>query len=421
MFSMRLPVDPASRTALFTVGGLLLVLALLLLLFRPSGEEARGIGLSRVLQEEERWRQQLWVEGEHINELDLWQIQETLAIRVGLSTSGLKGLIRRAVNAKDAGYRAHGYLLAGNTLKAAEIAGQIAKWHGKQPAAAWSDQAFWLQRRADALWRGTLEDPSPVLQQALALVEQGASAENAGDSAAWRQVIWRELAAWHWARANFRPEDPRAEIQQGLKALEQWLSSQDEAMTPAEQTAVHRLRGRFLLRLAAMEAVPGDSAVWQSAAAAFEQALRTASRAEFPSVWAALQHDLGLAWLELGQFSAAADAFRQAMEIRGGSLNASARVDVRVLERQISERLQTQAFWALALARQGQNEAAMELVTTVHGMTLPEDRGHAWFIAQCARLAVQDLPADRQKALEHYPVDQAQEPGVPSRAELAQP
>jgi hypothetical protein len=409
---MRLPADPAKRTALVTVGGLVLALALILMLFHPSEEEARGIGLTRVLQDEQLWRHQLWLEGEHINELDLWQIQETLAVRVGLSTSGLKGLLRRAVNAKDASYRAHGYLLAGNTFKASEIAAQIAQWHQKNAPANPAEQAFWLHRRADALWRGTLEDPVPSLRQALALIEKR-------DLGHQRRLL-SDLASWHWARANFRPEDPRAEMELGLAALNQWLTIAEPSLSQAEQTAALRQRGQFQLRLAALEE-PRDPTALQAAVADFEQALNTASRDERPAVWAALQHDLGLAHLDLGQASAAAEHLSLALEVRGVKMSSSARVDVRLIERRLAERLQSEAFLALAQARTGQTEAALERVAEVHGMTLPEDPGHAWFIAQCALVALHQSPTARQKALEHYPLDQAQEPGVPAQASLASP
>lgn len=404
---MRLPVDPAKRTALLTVSGLLLALALILMVFRPSDEESRGIGLTRVLQDERVWRHQLWLEGAHINELDLWQIQETLAVRVGLSTSGLKGLLRRAVNAKDASYRAHGYLLAGNTLKASEIAAQIAVWHQKNSPASPAEQAFWLHRRADALWRGLLEDPSPSLREALTVIGE--------DHPLLRQELLIDLSSWHWARANFRPEDPRAELENGLAALDQLLG-----ITPADLTAIHRQRGQFHLKLAALE-TPRTPAALQAAVAAFELALSTASRRDRPAVWAAIHHDLGLAQLEQSQPAAAAESLQQALEVRGIKVDTSARVDVRVLERRLSERLDSLAFLALAQARLGQTEPAMKLIAEVHGMTLPEDSGAAWFVAQCARIALHQLPEDRQKALEHYPADQADAPGVPSRASLTRP
>jgi len=409
---MRLPVDPAKRTALITVGGLLLALVLILGVFHPSEDEARGIGLTRVLQDEQLWRHQLWLDGEHINELDLWQIQETLAVRVGLSTSGLKGLLRRAVNAKDASYRAHGYLLAGNTFKASEIAGQIAQWHLKNSPADPAEQAFWWHRRADALWRGTLEDPVPSLRQALALIENS-------DPTRQRSLLI-DLASWHWARANFRPEDPQAEMEQGLAAIDQLLTQTDLPLSPAEQTTAHRQRGQFHLRLAALEA-PRDPVALQAAVVAFEQALATAARAERPAIWAAIHHDLGLAHLDLGQSAAAVEHLEQALEVRGIKISSSARVDVRLIERRLSERLQTQAFLALALARIGQAKAATDLITDVHSMTLPEDSGHAWFIAQCARIHIGASAEEQQKALDHYPLDQAQEPGVPARTTLTPP
>lgn len=406
---MRLPVDPAKRTALLTVGGLLLALALILLVFRPSDDESRGVGLTRVLQDEKLWRHQLWLDGEHINELDLWQIQETLAVRVGLSTTGLKGLLRRAVNAKDASYRAHGFLLAGNTFKAAEIANQIAVWHQKNPASRPVDQAFWRHRQADALWRGTLEDPSGSLRDALAL--------SGKDSPQLLRDLLMDLASWHWARANFRPEDPRAELKSGLAALDQLLTLTDPAHSPADLTAIHRLRGRFYLRLAAQES-PRDPAALGAAVAAFDLALGTASRESRPTVWAAILHDRGLAQLDQGQSAAAADSLQQALEVRGIKVDTRARVDVRLLERRLTERLDSQAFLALALARLGQAEAAKDLIAEVHGMTLPEDSGVAWFIAQCARWQLERLPEDRQKAIDHYPIDQADTPGVPSQESL---
>jgi tetratricopeptide (TPR) repeat protein len=424
---VTLPADRAQRTAWFTVAGLVTAAGLTWLVIRPGTADLQGVGLKRLLQEERTWRHELWLEGSHLNEQELWQIQETLASRVGISTASMKSLLRRAANAKDATYRADGYLLAGSTTLAAAIAGEIAAWH--QDASA--DRARWLHRRADALWREASEDTAAVLQEALRLLDPPDS-----DSLLRRDVLM-DLASWHWHRALFRPEDPRHELTQGLTAIEALLDPPPSPLSADELTAAHRLRGQLHLRLACLE-TPRDTQHLAQAATAFEQALTTASRPTRPPVWAALHHDLGRTHLEQGRFASAAEAFRQALEVRDAKVSSAGNVDVRVLERRLTERLQSLAFLALAetrlaavatdpVARDALGASARRNIAAVHGMTLPGDDGPAWIVAQLALLLTQQASRDpaaedtRRAALTHYPHDQAGEPGVPPVEAFAPP
>ncbi len=419
---MFLPADSAKRAALLCAAALLAVLLLILLVFRPA-EGLPGIGLARLLLEEKQWRAELWLEGSHINELEPWLIQETLAGRMGISTGGYKGLTRRAVNAKDPAYRAEGHLLAGNTALAAELAGSLAS--GQSPAA---ERARWRHRRADALWRGTLEDPAPELRAALAELP-------AGEKAARRELL-ADLASWHWFKANFRPEDPAGEFDQALAALTELEQNASPEPRPAWVAALHRLRGRCLLRRACL-AEKRDPAALAAAAEAFERALAAAEDPGLrPEVRTAILHDLGLSQLERDEFELAARAFREVVEASsGGKAGAVTQFEVLALERRVTTRVNAQAFLALALVRQAESvetaprqallDEAAGLVAAVHGMTLPDEDGPAWITAQAALIGCRHLANDeagagvaRQLALQHYPHTQAGEPGVPSLAEI---
>ncbi len=425
---MFLPANPAKRAALLTAGGLLLALGLSLLLFRPGGDDAlRGMGLSFLLAEEKKWRAELWLEGDHINEQELWQIQETLALRAGISTNAFKSLSRRAVNAKDAAYRVEGHLLAGNTAWAADMAGRLAAWYNdKEP----TEQARWHHRRADALWRGGLEDPAAELRAALEKLPPRGSDDT-------RRELLADLASWHWAKANFRPEDPAAELDKALAALDELQSAAAPKAGPAWHTALRRLQGRCLLRRACLD-TERDQSKLHEAAAAFEQALATASSETRIEVRAAILHDLALCHLERGEPATAAQRFNEVLETlsRLAPARAGQRIDVRALERRLTARLNAQAFLSLARARQAATETnpepratllaeAKEIAATVHGMTLPDDDGPAWIVAQTALLLTRLAAADttgaataRETALQHYPHTQAGEPGVPSLAEI---
>lgn len=406
---MRLPSDPAKRAAVLAVGGLVVGLGVVWLMFGRGDDVARGMGLARVLEEERRWREELWVKGEHINERELWEIQETLAVRSGISTAGLKGLLRRAVNAKDAGYRAEGHLLAGNAEVAAVLAAQMAIWQGQQQDGT-VESARWLRRRADALWRGQLGDAGVVLREALGVLGE----RNAG----LRGELLEDLAGWHWERVLFRPEDPVAEMEQGLGAVEALLAMK-AGRSADEVSAAWRLRGRFLLRRGCLAEVR-DGAALEAAVIAFGEALQGMHEGE---VWAAVQHELGVALLEKGDWTGAVGPLELALKVRNGKIEGGGRVDVRVIERRLTERLQSLACLALAEAKGGMHEAAQGHAGAVHEMTLPEDGGMPWITAQAALVEVARALGDSESvkalcrdALESYPLDQSGEPGVPRRA-----
>jgi hypothetical protein len=404
---MRLPADPAKRAALLAVGGLVVGLGVVWVLFGRGDSGGRGIGMARVLEEERKWRKVLWVEGLHINERELWEIQETLAVRAGISTAGLKGLVRRAANAKDAGYRAEGHLLAGNVAVAAVLAGQVADWQGRQGRQG--ERARWLRRRADALWRGQLEDAGVVLREALGVLGERESGL--------RGELLEDLAGWHWERVLFRPEDPVGEMERGVEAVGELLAMK-VGRTADEVGAAWRLRGRFLLRRACVAEVR-DGAALEGAVAAFEEALRGMSEGER---WAAVQHELGVSLLEKGDWAGAVERLGLALKVRDGKVGAGGRVDVRVIERRLTERLQTLACLALAEAKGGMLEAARGHAEAVHGMTLPEDGGLPWIMAQAALVEVAKGRGEGERvevlcreAVRNYPVELVGEPGVPLR------
>ena len=405
---MRLPDEPAKRAAWLAVGVLVVGMGVVLAMFWRGDEGVHGMGLARVLQEEGKWRKELWVEGAHFNERELWEIQETLAVRVGISTAGLKGLVRRAANAKDAGYRAEGQLLAGNVEVAAVLAGQMADWQGREGEGA-VERARWLRRRADASWRGQLEDAGMVLREALEVLGDG--------DARLRGELLEDLAGWHWERVLFRPEEPLVEMERGLEAVGQLLAMK-AGRTVDEVGAAWRLRGRFLLRRACLAELR-DGLALEQAVVAFEEALRGMSEGER---WAAVQHELGVALLEKGDWAGAVDALGLALKVRDGKVGGGGRVDVRVIERRLTERLQTLACLALAEAKGGMLEAARGHAEAVHGMTLPEDGGLTWITAQAALVEVAKARGEGERvevlcreAMRHYPLDQVGEPGLPMR------
>jgi hypothetical protein len=138
--------------------------------------------------------------------------------------------------------------------------------------------------------------------------------------------------------------------------------------------------------------------------------------------WAAVQHELGVALLEKGDWAGAVKHLELALKVRDGKVGGGGRVDVRVIERRLTERLQTLACLALAEAKGGMLEAARGHAEAVHGMTLPEDGGMPWITAQAALVEVARVRGERARvevlcgeALGSYPVDLAGEPGVPRR------
>ena len=421
---VTLPVDPAKRAAVFSVGGLGVVLVILLLVFRPA-EGPPGIGLARLLLEENQWRAELWLEGAHLNEQEPWRIQETLAARAGISTGVYKGLTRRAVNAKDPGYRAEGHLLAGNTELAAELARQLAAQQTLPEL-----RAHWRQRRADAQWRGGLDDPSGELNAALLDLPEGDGV------ASERRSVLEDLALWHWSKANFRPEDPAAEYEKALVALAKLEKITPANASPAWVVALHRLRGRCLLRRACLT-VERDRAALNASSEAFGRALETAREPGVSEeVRVGLLQEFGLAELELGDAMAAMGLFEEAVNRLQGGQAGVTQFEVRALERRVTARLNAQAFLALATARQAQAHSGTEqrvaglarvreLVKAVHGMTLPDEDGPAWWVAQVALAEALQLEGEtdaaataRRLALEHYPRALATEPGMPALEEL---
>jgi hypothetical protein len=203
------PRDPAIGRA-WAVGLFLLValLVALAVLYSSSPKRETGIGLSRLLQEEEIWRIEQRRQGRSINDRDLWEIQEEVAWRSEISREGVKGLVRRAANARDQAFRAEGLLLGGTLEPAATLNLRLATQQPNpfQPA----EIARLYRRAADAEWRGDFGDPATHYHQAIAALNN--------TQARLRRDLWMDLALWHWSRANFFPEDLAAELHAGLAA-----------------------------------------------------------------------------------------------------------------------------------------------------------------------------------------------------------
>ncbi len=422
---MAFSSQPATRAALTVVAVLLVGGAMWLgWQWEASRDGPRGMGLRRLLDEEQSWRRELWQVGEHVNERELWEIQETLAARAGISTAGLKGLVRRAVNAKDLEYQMQGRLLAGQTQLAAELARNLSQ----QPvfAAEPRGRAQWLRRRADALWRGVLDNPAPVLREALAVLKDEAGAE----TLALRRELLADLVSWHWQKANFRPEDPVGEMRAGLEAAEALIAIEGAGV--ADRMAAWRIKGRLHLRLGCAPGLDdGREQQLVEAARCFEEALGCLDKttARLGEVRGALAHDLGVTRWEQGRAAEAEERLSAALGLRPARLNTGGFVDVKDVEKRLNQRLRTLAQLALAEARladqatdetikQRWRESALRRIEEVHGMVLPDDAGPAWITAQAARMLMADgEEAERVKKAgrAHYPTELVGEPGLPPR------
>jgi hypothetical protein len=162
-----------------------------------------------------------------------------------------------------------------------------------------------------------------------------------------------------------------------------------------------------------------DGVALEQAVVAFDETLRGMSEGER---WAAVQHESGVALLEKGDWTGAVERLGLALKVRDGKVGGGGRVDVRVIERRLTERLQTLACLALAEAKGGMLEAARGHAEAVHGMTLPEDGGLPWITAQAALVEVARARGERARvealcgeAVGSYPVELVGEPGVPMR------
>ena len=122
MNANRPATDDASKRIALRVGLLLAAVLLgLALFFQQYSSKPQGIGLSRLLHEEELWRTEQRRIGRSINEVDLWEVQEEVAWRSEISREGVKGLVRRAANVRDQAFRAEGLLLGGTLEPSAAL------------------------------------------------------------------------------------------------------------------------------------------------------------------------------------------------------------------------------------------------------------------------------------------------------------
>ncbi|MCB1228469.1 MAG: hypothetical protein KDK99_21860 [Verrucomicrobiales bacterium] len=428
------PLDSSTRrTVGIVIVSLLLTLVGLAWWLRPHDDGIpQGMGLSRLLWEEERWRQQDFQKGIALNDTPLWEIQEGLAVRAGITTAGVKGLVRRAVNASDLTYQAEGRLLAGNLDLAAALFEKIASTPTLPP----ETRAHAWHRRADALWRIGESGVPVALHHALDLLPPHAAES--------RRIIEADLALWHWGLANFHPENIAAELQGAQAALHRWLAltpPADPAAQTAAQTAARWLLGRVQLRQACL---PGtapaetDPQLLQ-ARETLTTALSIASEESQPTVWAAIHQDLGRAWLETrlrhpdspdAVVLTAAEHFRQALTQRTGLSAPTAFADVRDLERRASEHLESTAFLALTLALGPDPASAAKFADETLRSVVATDPGPSWLLATLAHALVEKaahtgLPtaaarSEAAAALKFYPFDQIGQPGVPSRDQVLQ-
>lgn len=412
----------AWAVALFLVGALLIALAIL---YSSAPKKVTGIGLSRLLQEEELWRIEQRRQGRSINDRDLWEIQEEVAWRSEISREGVKGLVRRAANARDQAFRAEGLLLGGTLEPAAALNLRLAT---QQPSPFQPEEIARLYRRtADAEWRGEFGDPATHYHQAIAALKDS--------QPGLRRDLWMDLALWHWSRANFFPEDIAAELRAGLAAATE--AAELGPVPPAEAAAIFWLQSSFYLRLALVESDTEQLDAAQNAILAAANSVDSATAAEFN---ATIQHTLGLVFYEQGQrqqqptaWPSAVAAFSKALETRTGKIG-SGKVDVRIAERRLTERAESLAARALTLATMpGTQDEARSALRDARGaleLTLPDDPGPAWIMAQQAEiLASLRLQSDgtdttaaalnaANLALDQYPLELANHAGVPSRLQI---
>lgn|GEM_PF-5318367 len=421
------PRDPAIGRA-WAVGLFLLValLVALAVLYSSSPKRETGIGLSRLLQEEEIWRIEQRRQGRSINDRDLWEIQEEVAWRSEISREGVKGLVRRAANARDQAFRAEGLLLGGTLEPAATLNLRLATQQPNpfQPA----EIARLYRRAADAEWRGDFGDPATHYHQAIAALNN--------TQARLRRDLWMDLALWHWSRANFFPEDLAAELHAGLAATTEAVKLIEQP-DRAEVAAAQWLRGSFLLRLALLTTDQTQFDEAQNAISIAAESVPSEKEAEFS---ATIHHTYGLIHYEqahrfnhMDAWSAAVTAFSKALETRSGKIGTG-KVDVRIAERRLTERAESLAARALTLAAMpGTPEDARSALRDAHStseLTLPDDPGPAWIMAKQAEIIANiRLQADgaefttnalkaAAQAIDQYPLELANHPGVPSRLDI---
>ena len=436
MQAMKTETRVAKRAALWVGLCLALVLTGVLVWLRPTGPERRGIGMALVLEKQEEYRRDLIKEGRHLNDLEPWQIQEEVARRSGLSQAGVKGLVQRARNARDAELKIDALLLAGDAETAAALACQRAdslmKTNPRMAAKA-------FRQAADGYWRMALfKEASECLKKA-------------GEEAQ------MDLAMLHWGQANFHPEDVRAELDAANEAVSKVLVRLDRKINSVDVAVAKRLQGNVHVRLALlMKTATGetDQVRLREGERFLREAMDSVDRADEPQLWAATLHDLAVVLLEgsvtdsrplLPQKEVVA-LLAKALEVRSGKVGDGL-MKADALAMQLTQRAETLAFQSLALARlaEAKSPAGLEKTTADQAVAVaesalalsqPQDPGVSWFVAHYAKLrtmlnsSVNTPPGEKdktvapdwisafEKTLQHYPAQFENHPGIPSRREV---
>ncbi len=447
---------PSARKAALITGGLITAgLIAFFVIEGPKQSEFRGMGMALILEKQDEWRRELILDGRHLNELATWQIQEEVAKRSHLSEGGVKGLSRRASNAKDRVLAVDGHLISGNQELAAEMAWSLApQMEGMMDQFTPSQVAHMYRNAGDAAWQGGRADFSPAeaYQTAIAVLAKSKGTE---EQRAWLQL---DLASYHWSQVNFFPEDPDGELASMIEAARAAgdAFAQMKTATPLAQVAAKRLEGEAWLKRAAMaeRAIAGTASEEMAghlakAVEMLSKALALAEPSDQAFLKATLHHKLGLALT----LQAAAEReqkddrlaeaelhFQSALERRPASFAAGS-IDVRMLGRRLQERAESLAALSFAQFLAAQNrENAEGLRTSIQSaraalqLTTERDDSPAWVTAvgslafaqtclcQEAATAVEAAPFAHEaienalSALRKYPIGQQNEPGVPSRA-----
>ena len=436
MQAMKTETRVAKRIALGVGLCLALGITAVLVWLRPTGPERHGIGMALVLEKQEEYRRDLIKEGRHLNDLEPWQILEEVSRRAGLSQAGVKGLVKRARNARDAELKIDALLLAGDAETAAALA----------------------QQRADALMKTNPRKAAGVFRQAadgywrMALFKEASEClRKAGEEAQ------MDLAMLHWGQANFHPEDVRAELDAANEAVSKVLVRLDRKINSVDVAVAKRLQGNVHVRLALlMKTATGetDQVRLREGERFLREAMDSVDRTDEPQLWAATLHDLAVVLLEqsvtdsrplLPQKEVVA-LLAKALEVRSGKVGDGL-MKADTLAMQLTQRAETLAFQSLALARlaEAKSPAGLEKTTADQAVAVaesalalsqPQDPGVSWFVAHYAKLrtmlnlSVNTPPGENdkmvapdwisafEKTLQHYPAQFENHPGIPSRREV---
>lgn len=449
MGMMSGPGSSPRRAALFTGLVILVAVVAFFVIEGPKQSKFRGMGMELILERQEAWRKELVLQGKHLNELATWEIQEDLAKRSRLSEGGVKGLSRRASNARDRVLAVEGHLIAGHQELAAELAWELApqmqasgRFDPEKVARMW-------RNAGDAAWQGGRAkfDPHEAYRAAIEALEKVKGSE---EERAW---LWMDIASWFWSKATFFPEDPASDFQVVANAASR-ADKLFAGLKPAKPLA-----GAAAARLMGNAIVWGldyfefrDHAITE-ALEGFDRAVQLVGESGDERLRSAVLHDAGVAWLvqasvfrseSKSEEAANAEAIavanlEQAVALRPGSFKTGS-VDLRDLGPRLQARAESLAMlsraeWVAARDNEG-FLSAIETARKALELTTEKDRGHAWVVAvstlafageallerspsaEESTSRASDTVENALAALMHYPMDRASVPGVPSRADL---